>query len=71
MNIVMLLAPFSLGLGVLAVAAFWWSLRAGQYDDPIGDAERILIDDPDDRPDVSAADPPSTPIGKNVGAARH
>ncbi|MDZ4373166.1 MAG: cbb3-type cytochrome oxidase assembly protein CcoS [Phenylobacterium sp.] len=50
MGIVMFLAPFSLGLGLLAVAAFWWSLRAGQYDDPAGDAARILADDPEDRP---------------------
>jgi cbb3-type cytochrome oxidase maturation protein len=50
MNIVMFLAPFSLGLGLMAVAAFWWSLKAGQYEDPAGDAARILIDDPEDRP---------------------
>lgn len=50
MNILMFLAPFSLGLGLMAVGAFWWSLRNGQYEDPIGDAERILVEDPDDRP---------------------
>lgn len=52
MSILLLLAPFSLALGLLAVAAFWWTLRAGQYDDPDGDAARILIDDPDDRPNA-------------------
>lgn len=52
MSIVMFLAPFSLGLGLMAVAAFWWSLRAGQYDDPAGDAARILVEDPEDRPQV-------------------
>jgi len=50
MNIVMFLAPFSLGLGLMAVAAFWWSLKAGQYEDPAGDAARILTEDPEDRP---------------------
>lgn len=50
MNIVMFLAPFSLGLGLMAVAAFWWSLKAGQYEDPAGDAARILVEDPEDRP---------------------
>ena len=50
MNIVMFLAPFSLGLGLMAIAAFWWSLKAGQYEDPAGDAARILVDDPEDRP---------------------
>lgn len=50
MSIVMFLAPFSLALGLMAVGAFWWTLKDGQYDDPDGDAARILIDDPDDRP---------------------
>jgi len=50
MNIVMFLAPFSLGLGLIAIGAFWWSLKAGQYEDPAGDAARILVDDPEDRP---------------------
>ena len=50
MNIVMFLAPFSLGLGLMAIAAFWWSLKAGQYEDPAGDAARILVEDPEDRP---------------------
>lgn len=50
MTIVLFLAPFSLGLGLIAVAAFWWTMRAGQYEDPAGDAARILLDDPEDRP---------------------
>ena len=50
MSIVLLLAPFSIALGLLGVGAFLWTLKANQYDDPVGDAERILIDDPDDRP---------------------
>jgi cbb3-type cytochrome oxidase maturation protein len=50
MNILLMLAPMSLGLGLLALGAFWWTLRARQYEDPVGDAERILIDDPEDRP---------------------
>jgi cbb3-type cytochrome oxidase maturation protein len=49
MNIIFLLAPFSVALGLLAVGAFVWTLRAGQYEDIKGAAERILIDD-DDQP---------------------
>ncbi len=49
MNILMLLAPISVALGLLALAAFWWTLRHDQYEDPAGDAARILLDD-DDRP---------------------
>ena len=50
MSILLFLAPCSVALGLLGVAAFWWTLRADQYDDPEGDAARILIDDPEDRP---------------------
>ncbi|MBX3485461.1 cbb3-type cytochrome oxidase assembly protein CcoS [Phenylobacterium sp.] len=50
MDIVIFLAPFSLGLGLVALGAFWWTLRDGQYQDPAGDAARILIDEPEDRP---------------------
>lgn len=50
MNILFFLAPFSVGMGLMAVAAFWWTLRAGQYEDPMGDASRILVDDAEDRP---------------------
>jgi cbb3-type cytochrome oxidase maturation protein len=44
MTILLLLAPISVGLAALGLAAFWWTLRAGQYDDPLGDAARILDD---------------------------
>ena len=49
MNVIWLLIPVSLGLGVVGLSAFLWSLRSGQYDDLAGAAERILLDD-DDRP---------------------
>ena len=48
----MMLAPMSVFLGLLGVVAFWWTLRDGQYDDPSGDAARILLDDADERPPV-------------------
>lgn len=48
MTILMLLIPISLLLGGLGLAAFWYALRSGQFDDPEGDARRILgEDDPD------------------------
>jgi cbb3-type cytochrome oxidase maturation protein len=37
--------PVALGLGLLGLAAFLWSLRTGQYDDLEGAAVRILDDD--------------------------
>lgn len=42
------LIPVALGLGLLGLLAFFWALRNGQFDDPDGAANRILIDDDDD-----------------------
>jgi cbb3-type cytochrome oxidase maturation protein len=50
MNIVLVLAPVSLLIALLGLGAFWWTLRNGQYDDPAGDAARILTGDYDDAP---------------------
>lgn len=44
------LIPCALGLGVLALAAFYWSLRSGQFDDIEGAGQRVLLDFPG--PDV-------------------
>ena len=54
MNIIFLLAPFSVLLGLIAVGAFVWTLRSGQYEDVQGAAARILIDDeaPEEAEDV-------------------
>jgi cbb3-type cytochrome oxidase maturation protein len=51
MNIIFLLAPFSLGLALLGLAGFWWTFRSRQYDDPAGDAARVLYDHLDDGPE--------------------
>lgn len=40
------LLPTALGLGALALAAFLWSLRAGQFEDLEGAAYRALDDEP-------------------------
>ena len=50
MNLLLFLAPISVGLGALGLAAFWWTIRAGQYEDPLGDASRILDDHLEDGP---------------------
>lgn len=39
------LIPIALGLGLCGLAAFFWSLKSGQFDDPDGAAVRILIDE--------------------------
>ncbi|SET56698.1 cbb3-type cytochrome oxidase assembly protein CcoS [Paracoccus homiensis] len=50
MEILSILIPVSLGLGALGLGAFIWALRGRQFEDPKGDAERILSDEWDDRP---------------------
>jgi cbb3-type cytochrome oxidase maturation protein len=40
-----LLIPIALCLGLLGLAAFFWALRDGQFDDSEGAAARILIDE--------------------------
>ena len=39
------LVPIALLAGLAGLAAFFWTLRSGQYDDLDGAAHRILIDD--------------------------
>ena len=48
MNGLAFLIPVALFLGLTGLAAFFWSLRSGQFDDLDGAANRILIDDDDD-----------------------
>ena len=48
MNILLMLIPLSLGLLVLAVGAFVWAVKRGQFDDLDTPALDILEDD--DRP---------------------
>jgi cbb3-type cytochrome oxidase maturation protein len=48
MSALALLVPLALGLGLLALIFYGWTLRTGQYDDPEGAANRILFDDPEE-----------------------
>ena len=41
----LILIPVALLLGPGGLAGFFWTLRAGQFDDPDGAAMRILIDE--------------------------
>ncbi|MEQ8747465.1 cbb3-type cytochrome oxidase assembly protein CcoS [Pyruvatibacter sp.] len=50
MDVLALLIPAALFLGLLGLAGFLWALKSGQFDDLDGAAERILFDDDDDQP---------------------
>ena len=55
MDILVLLIPVSLGLGSLGLLAFLWTLKNRQYEDPAGDAARILNDTYDKSPGPARA----------------
>jgi cbb3-type cytochrome oxidase maturation protein len=48
MNVIVYLIPIAILLGAAGLAAFFWSLKHGQFDDPDGAAQRILFDDEDE-----------------------
>jgi len=53
MDILLILIPIALLLGLVALAGFMWSLKANQYEDLEGAAHRILMDDEDENPPPS------------------
>ncbi len=50
MDVLLYLIPAALGLGLLGLVGFLWSLKSGQFDDLDGAAHRILFEDEDERP---------------------
>ncbi|TNF21984.1 MAG: cbb3-type cytochrome oxidase assembly protein CcoS [Rhodobacteraceae bacterium] len=50
MNVLVYLIPIALVLGGLGLAAFVFTVKSKQYDDPEGNARRILNDQWDDHP---------------------
>lgn len=50
MDVLTYLIPISLLLGAAGLVGFIYTVRSNQYDDPEGDAHRILSDDWDDHP---------------------
>ncbi|MDA7964777.1 MULTISPECIES: cbb3-type cytochrome oxidase assembly protein CcoS [Ruegeria] len=50
MEVLAYLIPISLFLGGVGLVAFIYTVRSNQYEDPEGDARRILSDEWDDKP---------------------
>ncbi|AXI48726.1 cbb3-type cytochrome oxidase assembly protein CcoS [Sulfitobacter sp. SK012] len=50
MNVLVVLIPVSLVLGAVGLIAFLWTVRSDQYDDALGNAARILLDDDNNKP---------------------
>lgn len=45
MSVLLFLIPITIGLGLLGLGAFLWSVKNKQYDDLQGAANRILFDE--------------------------
>lgn len=45
MSVLLMLVPIATFMGLMALVAFMWSLRNGQYDDLDGAAHRAIMDD--------------------------
>ena len=45
MEVMVILVPLALGLGLVGLLGFLWSLKSGQYDDLDGAAWRAIADD--------------------------
>jgi cbb3-type cytochrome oxidase maturation protein len=58
MEVMIILVPLALGLGLVGLIGFLWSLKSGQYDDLDGAAWRAFADDepaaPETPPDGAA-----------------
>ena len=45
MEVMVILVPLALGLGLVGLLGFLWSLKSGQYDDLEGAGWRAIADD--------------------------
>lgn len=57
MSVVLLLIPVTLVMGAIGLGAFFWAMKTNQFDDPEGDARRILQMEDRPLPPRHRADP--------------
>lgn len=50
MNLLAWLIPLALGMGIVGLIAFLWSVRSGQLEDLDGAAARVLLHEANDTP---------------------
>ena len=50
MSLLAWLVPVALGMGLVGLLAFLWSMKSGQLEDLDGAAERVLLDQSGDAP---------------------
>jgi len=57
------LVPIAIGMGLVGLASFMWTLKSGQYDDLEGAAQRILFEG-NEGPVIEQHRKPSAGIGR-------
>jgi cbb3-type cytochrome oxidase maturation protein len=50
MSLLAWLVPVALGMGLVGLAAFLWSMKSGQLEDLDGAAQRVLLNEAADAP---------------------
>jgi cbb3-type cytochrome oxidase maturation protein len=60
MEVLVILVPLALGLGLVGLLGFLWSLKNGQYDDLEGAGWRAIADD-EPIPDAGLTEPGPVP----------
>lgn len=50
MSILLYLIPIAFTLGLAGLAAFFWAIKNGQFEDLDGAAHRVLRDDENEKP---------------------
>ena len=69
MNSLAFLIPIALVFGGVALCAFLWSLRSGQYDDLDGAAVRVFLTGADDKAGAGPDSRPDPGPQRNPGAS--
>jgi cbb3-type cytochrome oxidase maturation protein len=65
MNYLVWLVPIALGMGLVGLAAFLWSMRNGQLEDLDGAAQRVLLTHGSDLAPVHDETHPNAPPASN------
>ena len=58
MSLLAWLVPVALGMGLVGLLAFLWSMKSGQHEDMDGAAERVLLNETADAPLPDPEQPP-------------
>ena len=58
MSLLAWLVPMALGMGLVGLLAFLWSMKSGQFEDLDGAAARVLLNEAADTPLPDADRPP-------------